>query len=51
MGLFKNIKTMVTAEDPYGEDFGVEKAEVIESLPRATLLTMHRQTVSLNSRL
>ena len=30
MGLFKNIKTMVTAEDPYGEDFGVEKAEVIE---------------------
>ncbi len=31
MGLFKNIKTMVTAEDPYGADFGVdEKEEMIE---------------------
>ena len=30
MGLFKNIKTMVTAEDPYGEDFGMEKEEIVE---------------------
>jgi cell division inhibitor SepF len=25
MGLFKNIKTMVTAEDPYGDNYGIEE--------------------------
>lgn len=30
MGLFKNIKTMVTAEDPYGDDFGVAKEDIVE---------------------
>ena len=30
MGLFKNIKTMVTSEDPYGDNYGIEEEEVVE---------------------
>ena len=36
MGLFKNIKTMVTSEDPYGDNYGIEEEEVVEEAPAAT---------------
>ncbi len=30
MGWIKNIKSMVTSEDPYGDNYGIEEEEVIE---------------------